>query len=189
MLPATALLYAAFMTGANPVAGGTVDPAVLEAMRVGEMRKLAVHDAPQESSDLPFADVSGEELRLSDFSGKTVLLNFWATWCAPCRKEMPALDAIQEQLGGEDFAVIAVATGRNDIAKIEAFYAEQNIRNLPIYIDDGSALARDMGVLGLPITVILNEAGLEIARMRGDADWASDSAYNILKAIIDAPKS
>ncbi len=178
-----AVLYLALCGGASHAQG--VDPAALEAMRAGDMRKLVVHAAPQPASDAVVLDEAGGEHRLADHAGKIVVLNFWATWCAPCRHEMPSLDAVQQALGGEDFAVVPVATGRNAVDGIRRFFDEVDVRALPILIDQNQAMARDMAVLGLPITVILDREGREIARVPGDADWNGPAARAILTALID----
>lgn len=183
---ASVMLYAALTMGAN--AGG-VDPAALSDLRAGDMRKLVVHPQAQESSAVAFTTADGTEMTLADFEGKTVLLNFWATWCAPCRKEMPSLNAAQEALGGDDFEVVAVATGRNSLAGIHEFFTEFEVDSLEVYLDPKSLLARDMGIFGLPITVILDKQGKEIARLRGDADWADENAMAILRAAIAGSQS
>ena len=183
---ASVMLYAALMSGAN--AGG-VDLAALSDLRSGDMRKLVVHAQPEESSAVVFTKADGTEMSLADFEGKTILLNFWATWCAPCRKEMPALNEAQKVLGGDKFQVVAVATGRNDLGAINAFFTEYGVENLEVYLDPNSALGRDMGIFGLPITVVLDPSGKEIARMRGEADWASEEAFAILRAAIGGSKS
>ncbi|MEM9707840.1 MAG: TlpA disulfide reductase family protein [Pseudomonadota bacterium] len=180
----TALLYTALLLGAN---AALADPA-LEELREGTMRKLLFHAEPQSSSAEAFSTPEGQEHTLADWEGKYVLLNFWATWCAPCREEMPALDALQEEFRGENFEVVTVATGRNTLTGIQKFFEEEGIANLPILLDPKSRLGADMGVLGLPITVILNPEGEEIARMRGDAEWYSDSARSIIGALL-APES
>ena len=113
-----------------------------------------------------------------------ILLNFWATWCAPCRKEMPSLNALQTEFGGDDFRVVTIATGRNTPAAIRRFFDEVGVADLPRYTDPKQALARGMAVFGLPISVLLNPEGMEIARLRGDADWSSDSAKAIIAAMI-----
>jgi len=123
-------------------------------------------------------------MTLDAYAGQWVVLNFWATWCAPCRIEMPTLSALQTALGGDDFAVVTIATGRNDPAAMERFFAEIAVTNLPLFTDARSALARDFGVMGLPVTVILDPAGNEIARLMGDAHWDSDSAMAIIRALI-----
>lgn len=172
------VVYMALAAGANPAAA---DPA-LAAMRDGDMRKLVVHDAPQEVSDAVFTDRDGAEFRLADWRGRVVVLNFWATWCPPCRAEMPALDALQAALA-EDVAVVTVATGRNLLPAIDKFYAEAGIVNLPILLDPKSGLARGMGVVGLPVTVVLDREGREVARMIGEADWNTAEAHRILEAV------
>jgi thiol-disulfide isomerase/thioredoxin len=179
-----AVLYAGFALGANPVLAGGYDPDALKATRSGEMRKLAVLATPNDMNPTRFVTVDGTELDFTAFRGKTVLLNFWATWCAPCRIEMPTLDALQADLGGEDFEVVIIATGRNPIPAIKSFFKETGIENLTIYRDPGQALARNMGVFGLPTTMILDTEGREVARMRGDADWFSEDAVRVLKAVI-----
>ena len=176
------VLYTALALGANIA---MADPA-LEALRDGSMKKLVFHSSPQEVSDAVFFDESEAEMTLDAFEGKYVLVNFWATWCAPCRKEMPALNALQSEFGGEAFEVVTIATGRNQPAAMRRFFEEVGVDALPLHRDPKSALAREMAVLGLPISVILNPAGDEIARLRGDADWHSDSARAIIAAMIGA---
>ena len=177
----SAVLYTALALGAN--AAAAADTAALEALREGDMKKLLFHAEPQPSSLAAFTDAAGAETTLEAWRGKYVLLNFWATWCAPCRKEMPALDALQGEFGGERFEVVTLATGRNSLEGINRFFEEEAIANLPILLDPKQAVAREMAVLGLPITVILDPEGREIARLRGDAHWDSDSAVAILEAL------
>ena len=175
-----AVLYTALALSAN---AAHADVAAAEAARDGTMKKLLFSD-PVEVSDVAFTDPDGGEFRLQDFVGKHVVVNFWATWCAPCRKEMPMLSELQGEFGGETFDVITIATGRNSIPGIRKFLDEVGVDNLPLYLDPKSKLGREMGVLGLPITVILDPQGREIARMRGDAEWNSDSAKAVIRALI-----
>ncbi|MHA6263383.1 TlpA disulfide reductase family protein [Arenibacterium sp. CAU 1754] len=177
-------LYMALALGANTTMAA--DTATLEALREGDMKKLVIHSAPKPTSEAEFvlADEAGMGT-LADHRGKYVLLNFWATWCAPCRKEMPMLEALQTEFGGDDFEVLTLATGRNSPTGIKTFFDENNIVSLPRHQDPKQAVAREMAVFGLPITVILNPEGQEIARLQGDADWNSDSAKNIIRALID----
>ncbi len=180
-----AVLYTALVLGANPAAA---DVALAESLREGTMKKLIFSDAKPVSEEV-FTDTAGVEMTLADFQGKHVLVNFWATWCSPCRKEMPQLAELQEELGGETFEVVTIATGRNPLPAIDRFFEEIGVDNLPKYLDPRSKLARDAGVLGLPITLILDPEGMEIARMRGDAEWNSDSAKAIVRALIGKTES
>ena len=179
------VLYTCLALGANAaLADGTPDRATLEALREGSLAKLIFHETPVDSSAAVFTTPDGTERSLADYREKYVLLNFWATWCAPCRAEMPALDALNAEFRGDGFEVVTLATGRNSLKGIEKFFAETGIETLPILLDPKQGVARDMAVLGLPITVILNPEGQEIARLRGDAHWDSDSARAIIAALL-----
>lgn len=176
-----ALLYMSIGLVANPVLADTAD---ILALREGDMRKLAVHDLPVAVPDAAFTGEDGTPIRLADFAGQIVLVNFWATWCAPCRKEMPQLAALQSEFGGDRFTVLTIATGRNQPEAMTRFMAEIDVDNLPLHTDPRQELARAMGVLGLPVTLILDREGQEIARLVGDADWHSDSARAIISALL-----
>ncbi|TCO71158.1 TlpA family protein disulfide reductase [Rhodovulum euryhalinum] len=176
------VLYTALALGANAAAA---DTATLEALRDGGMKKLNFHAEPKPVPDIVLVDDKGQDRGLSDHRGQWVILNFWATWCPPCRHEMPSLDRLQARFGGPDFAVVTVATGRNSPQGIDRLFAELEIETLPKWRDPDSGLARQMGVMGLPVTVILNPEGQEIARMQGDAEWDSDSARAIVAALMN----
>ncbi|WP_273689965.1 TlpA disulfide reductase family protein [Ketogulonicigenium vulgare] len=156
----------------------------LADLREGDMRKLAVHERPEAASDVAFTTEDGASITLQDFQGKVTLVNFWATWCAPCRVEMPTLAHLQTELGGDDFQVVTIATGRNERDGMERFFDEIGVDNLPLHTDPRQALARSMGVMGLPVTLIIDREGREVARLMGDADWDSDSAMAIIRAVI-----
>jgi thiol-disulfide isomerase/thioredoxin len=162
------------------------DVTAFEALRTGDMRKLNFHSDPQPASDVAFIGEDGTEMTLAAYEGQLTVVNFWATWCAPCRAEMPQLSDLQAQLGGDDFSVVTIATGRNPRPAMERFFEEIEVDNLPLHADPKSTLARDMGVLGLPVTLILDPEGHEIARLQGDAHWNSESAIAIISAIQDA---
>ena len=175
------VLYTALILCAN---AALADTASLEALREGTMKKLRFVE-PASVTDTAFTDPAGAEHTLAQFEGKHILLNFWATWCAPCRKEMPMLSELQAEFGGDDFEVVTIATGRNELAGIRRFLSEMEVDNLPIYLDPRQKLAREMGVLGLPITLVIDPEGNEIARMIGDAEWNGESAKAIIRALID----
>lgn len=170
------VLYTALAVGANMAA------ADVAALRDGDMKKLAIHASPAPVPDAVLLDAADAEHSLTEFKGKWVVLNFWAIWCAPCRQEMPSLDRLQAAM--PELAVVPIATGRNAVEGIERFFAEAGVQNLPILRDPKSDLSRAMGVLGLPVTVILNPDGQEVARLIGDAEWDSASAKAVLAAMM-----
>jgi len=176
-------LYLASERGESP-AVVQQDFTALEALRSGDMIKLQF--GADRGSDVVFTHEDGSDLTLAAFEGQYVLLNFWATWCAPCRKEMPHLSELQDEFGGDDFQVVTVATGLNQRPAMERFLDEIGVDNLPLHTDANSALARDMGVVGLPVTLIMDPNGHEVARLIGDADWAGESAKAILEALMTA---
>ena len=176
-----AVLYTALILAANAAAAG---PAELQAAATGDMRKLAFHEVPKEVPDAALGSVDGDGARLSDYAGEPVVLNFWATWCAPCREEMPSLDRLQAEMG-DRLEVVTVATGRNTAAGIRRFFEEEGIDNLPMLTDPDQQLARGMAVLGLPVTVILDAEGREIARLTGGAEWDTPEAKAILEVVLN----
>ena len=184
---AIAVLWIMTLNSGAETGAPTSDPELLAAisqLREGDMMKLVVHSGPKAAPETSFTLDTGEKATLKAYNGKIVLVNFWATWCAPCRKEMPMLSQLQSELGGDDFEVVTIATGRNPPPAMKAFFQEIGVENLPLHRDPKQQMARDMGILGLPVTVILDRNGFEIARLQGDADWSSDSAKAILTTLI-----
>ncbi|MEM8872373.1 MAG: TlpA disulfide reductase family protein [Pseudomonadota bacterium] len=181
------LLYLALGLTAIPAQAQQISAETLAQvtdLREGDMRKLVVHDAPKPAGDVPYLTLDGTEHTIAESNGKIRIINFWATWCAPCRHEKPALDTLNKDLNGPDFDVIAIATGRNSPEGIRKFNAELGIETLTTYLDNRSAAARRMGVLGLPVSVVIDRDGNEIARLQGGADWTSDSTRAIMDLLM-----
>ncbi|WP_313352709.1 TlpA disulfide reductase family protein [Paracoccus sp. (in: a-proteobacteria)] len=175
------VLYTALLIGANagfnPAFPGEID---WQAAHDGGLAKLAQTE-PTPVPATTFTDPDGGTHSLADWKGKVVLLNFWATWCAPCREEMPSLDALQAEMGGEDFEVLAIAAGHNPPPAVKKFLDEEGITHLPVRLDPRQQLAREMGVMGMPVTILIDRDGNEIARLIGGADWSSDTAKELIR--------
>ena len=173
------LLYTALVMGANAALAAEID---FDAAHSGGLAALT-EGSRDPAPDIVFFDPEGGEHRLQDYQGKVVLVNFWATWCAPCREEMPSLEALQAEIGGDDFAVVTIATGRNPMPAIEKFYEEEGLTQLPVLLDPRQNLARAMGVMGMPVTILLDRDGLERARLIGGADWSGDASKQVIREL------
>ncbi len=174
------VLYTSLAIGAN---AALADVATADAARAGDMRRLVFLDEPIALPDIGLVDETDAPRSLAEYKGQWVVLNFWATWCAPCRAEMPLLQALEAAMG-DDFSVVTIATGRNSVEGIDKFFAEAGITSLPRLRDPKSELARNMGVLGLPLTVILNPEGQDVGRLIGDADWNGVDARAMFAALM-----
>lgn len=144
-----------------------------------------VHPTPRPLPDIEFKDRDGKELRLSNFKGKVVLLNVWATWCPPCRREMPTLDKLQGALGGKDFEVMALSIDRAGVHAVEAFLMEIGVKHLRLYIDQSMAAMRKLAVVGLPTTLLIDREGREVWRYAGAAEWDSDEWMGEIRKAIE----
>ena len=151
----------------------------------GAMGEFIVHEKPKPVPDVRFADGEGNEMSLADFAGQVVLVNLWATWCGPCRVEMPELDELQAELGGDDFQVVALSGDRAGAKAVADFYAETGVAHLPIYVDKTMASHRALGAKGLPTTLLLDGSGREVGRMVGAASWASPEAKALITFYIE----
>ncbi|RYH01391.1 TlpA family protein disulfide reductase [Salipiger sp. IMCC34102] len=180
---ALAIALAALTLSPGGQAAEPVDTADLQALATGDMRKLTWSDGAEVPA-ITFQTEDGTEVTLADYAGTPVVLNFWATWCAPCRVEMPHLAQLQDDLG-DTATVLTVATGRNDSAAMDRFFQEIGVTNLPKARDPDQSMARSLGVLGLPATLLIDPEGREVARLLGEADWSSDSARAIVTALAD----
>jgi thiol-disulfide isomerase/thioredoxin len=154
----------------------------------GELAALTMATTPLKLPDLAFDDADGKPRKLSDWRGRTVLVNLWATWCLPCRREMPALDALQAKLGGPDFEVVAVNIDTRDPDKPKNFLKEANLTRLGYFSDPTAKVFQDlksMGkALGMPTSVLIDRNGCEIANIAGPAEWASDDAVKLISTAV-----
>jgi len=143
--------------------------------------KLRLLEEPRPLPELSFVDGAGRPLRLADFRGRAVLLNIWATWCAPCRKEMPSLNQLQAELGGPKFEVVALSVDEDGVPSVEAFYNELKLDNLAIYVDPSGAVMRTLRVLGVPTTLLVDTEGNEIGRALGPDQWNAPAVVRFLE--------
>ena len=167
----------------------TVDLAKkIQPLVKGEVAALTVNATPFKVPDLTFEDATGKARKLSDWQGKTVLVNLWATWCVPCRKEMPALEALQTKLGGPKFEVVAINIDTTNPDKPKAFYKDTNLVKLGYFSDAKAKVFQDLKAvgraLGMPTTVLMDSNGCEIGFMAGPAEWAGDDAVKLINATI-----
>ena len=181
-------------SGGDSACAGAVDLAKKLAPLVhGEVAALTMATAPLKLPDLTFEDADGKAKKLSDWRGKTVLVNLWATWCVPCRKEMPALDSLQTKLGGKDFEVVAVNIDTRDPEKAKNFLKDANLTRLSYFGDQKAKVFQDLKnigrALGMPTSVLVDGQGCEIANLAGPAEWASDDAVKLIKAAMQPAKA
>jgi thiol-disulfide isomerase/thioredoxin len=159
----------------------------LRPLARGEVAALATAKSPVRVDDLVFRDAAGAEHRLGDWK-KTVLLNLWATWCVPCKKEMPALDALQKALGGDDFEVVAVNIDTRDPHKAKTWLQEAGIGALAYYADPSARIFQELKergrAFGMPTTLLVDPRGCEVASLAGPAEWASEDALKFIRAAL-----
>jgi thiol-disulfide isomerase/thioredoxin len=142
---------------------------------------------PRPLPELHFATARGRKLTLADFRGRTVLLNLWATWCAPCRKEMPTLDRLQKRLGGPHFQVVALSIDRLGLAAVAPFYKKLGLGSLAIYLDPSGRSAAALDVPGLPTSLLIDAEGREIARKIGPAAWDQRAIVQKIERWLNTP--
>src|SRR5665811_2116272 len=168
---------------------GAVDLArKLAPLAHGEVAALTMAAAPLRLPDLAFEDADGKSRKLSDWRGRMVLVNLWATWCVPCRKEMPALESLQTRLGGPDFEVVAINIDTRDPQKPKNFLKDAHLTRLDYFSDQNAKVFQDLKAvgraLGMPTSVLVDGQGCEIATISGPAEWGSDDALKLIKAAL-----
>lgn len=191
VLGAGLALYGTGSTGGNS-AGSCAEAArnapALASFARGEVAAMQVSEAPKPAPALAFKGPEGADLTLADLKGRTLLVNLWATWCAPCKAEMPALDRLQAEMGGSDFAVVAINVETRNLDKPPLWLKENGIANLAYYGDPAGrvlpALQRETGSVGLPTTLLVDARGCMVGVMKGPADWAGADAKRLIGAAL-----
>ena len=140
--------------------------------------------APRSLPNIAFEDEKGQKRTLADFKGKVMLLNIWATWCPPCRKEMPTLDRLQQRLGGSDFEVVALSIDRDGVPAVRKFFKEIGVRALAVYVDRNAEAGFSLGIVGVPTTLLIDRSGQEIGRLAGPAEWDSPKVMETIRRYL-----
>lgn len=156
----------------------------LKAFATGPLAAFVIKPERKAVPDIAFTDSTGAAKKISDWKGRVVLLNMWATWCAPCRKEMPDLAKLQQTLGSKDFEVVALSVDLKGAAASSAFLKDVGATALALYVDPSTKALSDMQAVGLPATVLIDRQGREAGRMLGPAQWASPEAQALIKAAV-----
>jgi thiol-disulfide isomerase/thioredoxin len=182
----------------NPALGNSCEAAKVVSAKIaplakGEVAALQVQATPALMPELFFNDADGKPIKLSDLRGKVILLNLWATWCAPCRQEMPDLDTLQSSLGSKDFEVVTINIDTRNPDKPKQFLSDLVLLKLKFYADPSAKIFQDLKnagkALGMPTTLLIDAQGCELGRMPGPAHWASEDAQALIKAALEQYQS
>lgn len=187
---ATIALAAVVVSGAA-LHGGALQAAEGDALRALDQRadgsailNLVVTDGPLEPPAITFTDEAGETLSLADYRGTPVAVHFWATWCFPCRAEMPTMDALQREFG-DRLVILPLSLDRDGAALVRNYYDDHDLTTLPVMIDEKMAAGRALRVHGIPATIFMNSEGAEVARVLGDRDWSDSDVIELVRHIIE----
>ncbi len=172
--------------GGEDARGNVVSASVLSASatEAEDGVLFPMHETPQAVPDLRFVDAEGRESSLQVFQGQMVLLNVWATWCVPCREEMPALDRLQAKLGSAEFKVVPLSIDRGGLEKVKGFYRELSLEALPIYVDETGKASQQLATIGIPTTLLIDQVGQELGRLVGPAEWDRPEMIALLRRHI-----
>ena len=163
----------------GPQTGAGVNP-----LSTGAMTTFVFKKQPEALPDIAFVNGAGKPVRLADWRGKVVLLNLWATWCAPCREEMPALDRLEQALGSDKFQVVALAVDKAGVEGARKFLDETKVKALPVFADPTARVGTELKVIGMPTTILIDKEGREIGRLVGPAAWDSAEAKRLVEGQI-----
>ena len=155
-------------------------------LSTGDMTTFVFKKTPQPLADVSFLNADGEQITLKDWHGKVVLLNLWATWCGPCREEMPLLDKLQGELGSDTFEVVALAVDKAGLKGAEKFFQDTKVENLKLFADPTARVGGELKVFGMPTTILIDTEGREIGRLVGPAKWDSEDAKRLITASLNA---
>ena len=181
---AVAVIGVALYGGALLAADGETLRALDKRVDGSPILNLVVTDGPMEPPPIVFTDEAGEELSLADYRGTPVAVHFWATWCFPCRAEMPTMDALQRELG-DALAILPLSLDRDGAPLVRNYYNDHDLVTLPVMIDEKMAAGRALRVHGIPATVFINAESAEVARVLGDRDWSDPDVIELVRHIIE----
>jgi thiol-disulfide isomerase/thioredoxin len=181
---AFAAVYVMLGRSDNETRSGAAPESGVSPLSRGAMTTFVLKKPPAPLPDIRFLNGKGEEVSLASFAGKAVLLNLWATWCAPCREEMPALARLQQELGSDKFQVVALAVDKAGLEGARKFLAENKIEGLDLYADPTAREGTVLKVIGMPTTILINAHGQEIGRLIGPAAWDSAEAKRLIEAFL-----
>tara|TARA_B100000780_G_scaffold100113_1_gene69912 strand:- start:61 stop:576 length:516 start_codon:yes stop_codon:yes gene_type:complete len=151
------------------------------AFEKSDLKNLVLIKNPKLYEDVTFMDINQKSVNLDDFKGKLIIINFWATWCAPCKEEMPSLDNLQSNTKFNNLKIFPINIGQEDVSKSKFFFKELNIKNLDIYIDSPITLAKKFALRGVPTSILFNKEGKEFARIIGSIDFSDEEFINWLE--------
>ena len=151
------------------------------SLEASEIKNLIIYEEPKKYDNLSFLDDKNNELKLNSFKGNIILLNFWATWCAPCKEEMPSLDLLEENKELNNLKIFPINVGKDNLNKASSFFNNLKIRNLNLYFDNPQTLAKKLSLRGIPTTILFNKKGDEFARIVGSIDFSDKKFLDWLK--------
>lgn len=193
-LSALAAFAAVYVIAGRPDNVGTIEPgsapakeasaSAINPLSTGAMTTFVFKKAPEPLPEISFLDGEGKDVSLKDFAGKTVLLNLWATWCGPCREEMPALARLQKELGSDKFEVVALAVDKSGVEGAAKFLEKHKIEGLKIFADPTARDGIALKVVGMPTTILIDAEGREVGRLVGPAAWDSTEAKRLIEASL-----
>ena len=151
------------------------------SLEASEIKNLIIYEEPKKYDNLSFLDDKNNELKLNSFKGNIILLNFWATWCAPCKEEMPSLDLLEENKELNNLKIFPINVGKDNLNKASSFFNNLKIRNLNLYFDNPQTLAKKLSLRGIPTTILFNKKGDEFARIVGSIDFSDQKFLDWLR--------